>query len=247
LSPETLPAFLLFAALAIALPGAALQGLFRVRVEAALVLPLGTAFCAGAYWLSLVLDLPWLFPILVLLAVASAAGRWTGVTALRPSVAHSGSAGASDSDLRLPGRERAQAATPSAPAEGAGKQLRGIAPPLLALLALLAVTQFPFNRLATDGTGDFLLDPLVTFDSAFHVGLTRELVAGHPPQVPGVAGFPLGYHLGTDLVRAAALRWAGVDPWDALTRLDVALWGLALILALRAAAARLGAPPGCER
>ena len=71
---------------------------------------------------------------------------------------------------------------------------------------------------------------------------------GHPPQVPGVAGFPLGYHLGTDLVRAAALRWAGTDPWDSLSRLDVTLWALGLVLALRAVAARLGAAPlavGC--
>src|SRR5690606_26358502 len=43
--------------------------------------------------------------------------------------------------------------------------------------------------------------------------------------------------------RAAALRWAGVDPWDSLTRLDVVLWALALVLAVRAATARLGAPP----
>jgi hypothetical protein len=112
-------------------------------------------------------------------------------------------------------------------------------------VALLAVTQYRWNRLDAsrlDASGDFLLDPLVTSDSAFHVGLTRELVIGHPPQVPGVAGFPLGYHLGTDLVRAAALRWAGTDPWDSLTRLDVTLWALALALALRALAARLGAP-----
>ncbi|HXY39820.1 MAG TPA: hypothetical protein VEQ10_09125, partial [Vicinamibacteria bacterium] len=106
---------------------------------------------------------------------------------------------------------------------------------------LLAVAQFRFNR--TGGDGDFLLDPLVPFDSAFHVGLTRELVIGQPPQVPGVSGFPLGYHLGTDLVRAAALRWAGVDPWDSLTRFDVALWALGLVLGLRALTARLHAPP----
>ena len=122
-----------------------------------------------------------------------------------------------------------------------GPSLRGALPPFLAVAGLLALTQYGGNRL--DASGDFLLDPLVTFDSAFHVGLTHELVIGHPPQVPGVAGFPLGYHLGTDLVRAAALRWAGTDPWDSLTRLDVTLWALGLVLALRAVAARLGAPP----
>jgi hypothetical protein len=58
-----------------------------------------------------------------------------------------------------------------------------------------------------------------------------------------VSGFPIGYHLGTDLVRAAALRWAGTDPWDSLTRFDVTLWAVGLVLALRALVARLGAPP----
>ena len=123
-----------------------------------------------------------------------------------------------------------------------GPPLRGALAPALGLVALLAVTQYPWNRVDS-ATGEFMLDPLVTFDSAFHVGLTNELAASYPPQVPGVSGFPIGYHLGTDLVRAAALRWAHVSPWDSLTRLDVTLWGLALVLSLRALAARLGAPP----
>jgi hypothetical protein len=206
LSLHGLPAFLLFAALAIALPGVALQRLVRRTVDPAIVLPLGTAFCAGAYWVALVLDRPWLFPLAVL--AVSPIG-------LAPVLAAA----------------RARACP------------RGVVAPFLAIVAFLAVTQFPFNRRATDADGGFLLDPLVTSDSAFHVGLTRELVAGHPPQVPGVAGFPLGYHLGTDLVRAAALRWAAVDPWDSITRLDVVLWALALVLGLRSITARLGAPP----
>jgi hypothetical protein len=198
-------AWLLFAAAAIGLPGVALQRLARVPVEAALVIPLGTAWSSGTYWISLVLDRPWLFPC----GTALAAGA-----------------------LLVPLGPWRRAEGPS---------LRGALPPFVAVVALLALTQYGANRL--DASGDFLLDPLVTFDSAFHVGLTRELVIGHPPQVPGVAGFPLGYHLGTDLVRAAALRWAGTDPWDSLSRLDVTLWALALVLALRAGAARLGAPP----
>lgn len=122
-----------------------------------------------------------------------------------------------------------------------GPSLRGALAPLAAVVLLLAFTHYGWNRVGP--SGDFLLDPLVTFDSTFHVGVTHELVTGYPPQVPGVAGFPLGYHLGTDLVRAAALRWADTSPWDSLTRLDVTLWALALILALRAVMARLGAPP----
>jgi hypothetical protein len=205
LHPAGQLAFLPFAALAVLLPGLALQRLARTPIEPALVIPLGTAWCAATYWLSLVAGQPWLFPLATALLAATfllPLGRW-----------------------RL----------------AEGPSLRGALPPFLAVVAFLAVTQYGGNRVGA--TGEFLLDPLVTFDSAFHVGLTRELVAGYPPQVPGVAGFPLGYHLGTDLLRAAALRWAGIDPWDSLTRLDVTLWALGLVLGLRAVAARLGGPP----
>lgn len=201
----SLLAYLLFASLAILLPGVALQRVLRLPVEPALVIPLGTAYCAGSYWLALTTGGAWLFP------VAVAAGALLLIVPSGP--------------WRL------------APGPG----LKGAIAPALGLLALLAVAQFRFNRLSPEG--DFVLDPLVTFDSAFHVGLTRELVIGQPPQVPGVSGFPLGYHLGTDLVRAAALRWAAVDPWDSLTRFDVTLWGLALVLGLRSLSTRLGAPP----
>jgi hypothetical protein len=195
----------LFALAGLVLPGMALQRLARVPLDPALVLPLGTAFCAGSYWVALVCGQPWAFPLLCALAA--------GALALP----------------RLPWRR------------AAGPSVRGALPALLVLMALLAVTQYRWNRVGANG--DFLLDPLVPFDSTFHVGLTHELVTGYPPQVPGVAGFPLGYHLGTDLVRAAALRWAHVDPWDSITRLDVTLWAFSLMLVLRAVTARLGAPP----
>jgi hypothetical protein len=204
LLPLGLALWIVFAWVAIVVPGLALQRLARARVDPALVLPLGTAWCAGTYWLSLSADQLWLFAVAQLVAA--------GV-------------------LLLPLGPWRRADSPP---------LRGAIPFLLALIALLAVTQYRWNRL--DASGDFLLDPLVTSDSAFHVGLTHELVIGHPPQLPGVAGFPIGYHLGTDLVRAAALRWVGTDPWDSLTRLDVTLWAFALALVLRALAARLGAP-----
>ena len=115
-----------------------------------------------------------------------------------------------------------------------GPPLRGAVAPLLGIVALLAVTQYPGNRIGA--SGDFLLDPFVAADTAFHVGVTRELVVGYPPRVPGLAGHALGYHLGTDLVRAAALRWAGVDPFDSIARFDVTLFALALLLAVRGAA-----------
>jgi len=202
-----LPAFLLFAAGAVVLPGLALQRLARVAFDPALLVPLGTASCALAFWASLALGAGWLFPaaLALLLGAALALGRGPVRRADGPS-------------------------------------LRGAVPAGLALVVLLSVTQYPFNRLDPE-TGDFRLDPLVTADSAFHVGLTHEILSGQPPQVPGVSGFPIGYHLGTDLVRAAALRWAGLSPWDMLTRFDVTLWGLGLVLLLRALAGRLGAPP----
>ena len=215
LSSTTLLAYLLFLAAAVLLPGVALQRGARVRPQASLVIPLGGSYCAGAYWVALALDQPWLFPALL---AASALGL------LRPPP-------------RAPGEPR----RPGPRVFPAPAHLLAIALPCLGLLAMLALAQFPFNRRAPNG--DFLLDPLVPFDSAFHVGLTHELAIGYPPQIPGVSGFPIGYHLGTDLVRAAALRWVGTDPWDALTRLDVLLWGIALILALRAVTAQLGAPP----
>lgn len=58
-----------------------------------------------------------------------------------------------------------------------------------------------------------------------------------------MSGFPVGYHFGTDLVRAAALRWAAVDPYDAIARFDVTLGALALIVALRAATRVTGGAP----
>jgi len=196
-----------FALVALLLPGIALQRALRQDVEAALVVPLGAAWCAATFWASLRTGVPALFPIALgaLVVAALLAGR-------RP--------------IRL------------AP----GPSWRGALPPALALVLVLALTQYPWNRV-DPGTGEFMLDPLVTSDSAFHVGLTHELLSGGPPQVPGVAGYAIGYHLGTDLVRAAARRWAGLSPWDSLTRFDVTLWAVALVLLLRSVAWRLGAPP----
>jgi hypothetical protein len=106
------------------------------------------------------------------------------------------------------------------------------------LVALLAATQYRANRVGPDGS--FLLDVGEHVDTAVHVGVTWELVAGYPPQVPGLAGVPMRYHVGSHLVRAAAARWARVHPYDSLSRFDVTLWGIALVLALRAAAHALG-------
>jgi hypothetical protein len=110
--------------------------------------------------------------------------------------------------------------------------------PVAALFAVLLATRWWGNRVLP--SGDFRVDSLNWKDVTFHVGLVRELTLGFPPQVPGLAGVPLSYHFGLDLVRSFALRFAGADPYDVLTRFDPLLWATALVLALRAATASLG-------
>ena len=119
-----------------------------------------------------------------------------------------------------------------------GPPVRGVLLPLALLVALFALTQYRVNRVGADGA--FLLDVGEHADTALHVGVTWELVAGYPPQVPGLAGVPMRYHVGSHLVRAAAARWAGIHPYDAISRFDITLWALALVLVLRATAHELG-------
>jgi hypothetical protein len=197
---------LAFVLLALVVPGIGLQRWPRARVDPALVLPLGAAQAAAAYWLALVAGRPWLFPVLLL---APAAGS------LRRPAPRDGPAG--------PGR----ASLPS---------WRRLLPPALAVVALLALTQYRGNRPAADGS--FLLDPMG--DQPLHAGIARELTLPYPPQVPGLAGVPLRYHYGADLVRAAALRWAGVAPYALLNRLEPTLWALGLMLVLATLTLRLG-------
>jgi hypothetical protein len=189
---------LLFLTLAIVLPGVGIQCWARLGVDPSLVLPLGATQAAAAYWVSLRLGRPWLFP--VLLALSS-----VGVL--------------------LRGRLRTAATPP-----------RAILAPALALVALLAMTQYGGNRPSADGP--FLLDPMG--DQPLHAGLAWELTLPYPPQVPGLAGVPLFYHYGSDLVRAAALRWAKLQPYDALSRFEPTLWAVGLMLALSGLTTRLG-------
>lgn len=108
-----------------------------------------------------------------------------------------------------------------------------------ALVLLLAVTQYRGNRPAPDG--GFAFDPMG--DQPLHAGITWELTLPWPPQVPGLAGVPLSYHYGADLVRAAARRWAGVVPYAPLNREEPTLWALALLLSLAGLVRRLGGGP----
>ncbi len=193
--------FLLFALFALVVPGLGLQRLARVRLDPALVLPLGLLWCALAYSLSLFSGVPLLFPALSL--------GWL-LALVRPR------------DWR-----RAE-----------GPSLGGALPAILLLVLLFALTQYRVNRV--DGQGRFLLDIGEHVDTALHVGVTFELVTGYPPQVPGLAGVPMHYHVGSHLVRAAAERWAAVHPYDAISRFDITLWAIALVLALRGAAQAIG-------
>ncbi len=193
--------FVLFVLLALVSPGAGLQRWARVRVDPALVLPLGGSLAALAHWLSLASGLAWLFPLALAVAAAGLVVR------------------------------RAGSLDPALP--------RSVWPAVAALVALLAATQYRWNRPAPDG--GFLLDPMG--DQPLHAGITWELTLPYPPQVPGLAGIPLSYHFGADLVRAAALRWAGVAPYAPLNREEPTLWALALMLALGGVVRRLGGSP----
>jgi len=195
--------YVAFVFLAVLLPGIALQRLQRVRADPALVLPLGLAACALAYWLSLIANAPWLFVALLL-------GLSATLVATRLSWSD-------------------------------GPSLRGALLPFAVVVALFSVTVYRNDQL--DAEGAFLAGGALPDDAIFHVGLTHELALSASPQVPGLSGFPLSYHLGSALVRAAALRFGGVHPYDALSRFDDTLYALALILALRAAVHALGGSP----
>ena len=195
--------YLAFVLLAVLGPGVVVQRLLRVPIDRGLVLPLGIAFTAGLHWLSLVAELPWLFPSVCLaLDLWLVRARWTWAP---------------------------------------GPSLRGALPAAVGLMAFLALTQYGENR-STSGAG-FAFERLYEEDTTFHVGLVWELSHTYPPQVPGASGFTLAYHVGLELLQAASVRWAAVSPYDSLSRFDVTLVGLALLLALRAAAHALGGSP----
>jgi hypothetical protein len=114
--------------------------------------------------------------------------------------------------------------------------------PVVVMVGVLAFTEYPLQR--ADGRGPFLLDPVHPEDQAFHAGLAWELTHTYPPEVPGFSGERMTYHFGLPLVRAAACRFAGIRPYDSLTRLDNTLGVLALALALSGAVSALGGSGG---
>lgn len=119
-----------------------------------------------------------------------------------------------------------------------GPRLRGAAVPIAAIVVLFALTEYRQNRRDTDGS--FIVDRVDPEDQTFHVGLTFELSHSYPPQVPGLGGYALDYHLGWPLVRAAAVRWTGLTPYDLMNRWDLTLMAIALVLVVRSVTALLG-------
>jgi hypothetical protein len=126
-------------------------------------------------------------------------------------------------------------------ARAPGPSLRGAIPAFLAVVLVFALTEYGGNRLGP--RGEFVFDNVVPEDSAFHVGLAWELSVSYPPDVPGLSGIPMGYHLGLPLVRGAGIRFAHLHPYDLMSRFEITLVALGLILALREAARQLGASP----
>ena len=55
-------------------------------------------------------------------------------------------------------------------------------------------------------------------DIAFHLSIAHELTHSIPPQAPFLAGRPLGYHCGMDLLAAMLARMAGVSVLDSTVR-----------------------------
>ena len=79
MSPLALLLWAAFAAVALVVPGLALQRVFRTPVDPALVIPLGTAFSAGMFWAALATGQAWLFPSALALATAglvASPGAW---------------------------------------------------------------------------------------------------------------------------------------------------------------------------
>jgi hypothetical protein len=202
---EALLRYLAFALLAIVGPGLALQRALRLKIDPALVAPLGIVACAAAYALGLALSLRAVFPAALVLLNLGLLGRrdcW-----------------------RLAG----------------GPRVRGALAPLAVTIALFALTQYPWNRMI--GDGGFAFDSGEGPDTAFYVGVAWELAVSYPPQAPALAGVPMAYHNGPHIVRGATAYWAGIHPYDAISRFDNTLLALALILALRGAVAMLGGSP----
>ncbi len=76
---------------------------------------------------------------------------------------------------------------------------------------------FYYRNLAWPGTGGLSYSPGVP-DVLLHTSLAAELSHAVPPQIPFLAGEPLSYHVGMDLVAAVLHRYGGVAIPDLVVR-----------------------------
>ncbi|HJX37071.1 MAG TPA: hypothetical protein VJ714_00595 [Anaerolineae bacterium] len=99
------------------------------------------------------------------------------------------------------------------------------------LLCLVPLTVLPMYYrnldLLPQGGMNFLRKPN---DAVFHLSISNELTHSIPPQAPFLAGRPLGYHFGMDLLPAMFSRLAGVSVLDSTVRFfPTFLLGLAVL------------------
>jgi hypothetical protein len=103
----------------------------------------------------------------------------------------------------------------------------------LAGIFLLGVATFAylpqyFSNLTASADGGMRAQPID--DVFFHLAISRELAHSIPPQNPLFSGYPLSYHVGSDLATAMLATAAGVGLPDAALRLmPVLIWALAIL------------------
>ena len=96
---------------------------------------------------------------------------------------------------------------------------------------------FLFRNLTTTGAGALTYFGLS--DIVLHASIAAELSHSIPPQVPSMAGLPLSYHVGMDLVAAVLNRYAGLAIPDVVARFSPVLFISVDVLAVFCLARRL--------
>jgi hypothetical protein len=98
------------------------------------------------------------------------------------------------------------------------------------LLPLLALPMYYRNlALLPQDSMSFLRKPN---DAIFHLSIAQELTHSIPPQAPFLAGRPLGYHYGMDLLVAMFARTAGLSVLDLTARFVPTLLLVMAVLAV---------------
>lgn len=218
------PLFLLCVAYLLYVPGRFLVDLTRLEIgtldHLSLSLVLGMLSSSLAFWLAVAAGRPWLVHAWPLAAIA-------GLAAFRFLRSNR-----SASRLGKPRGEHA-----------------AIGALVLAAWALLAFHPLYFRNLTVaPDSGIAALpasSPCGQPDALLHLSITNELTHTVPPQVPFVAGKPLSYHYGMDVLAAMFVRTAGLDPFDVTVRfLPALLLGMAILSIFVFSRLWLGSPWG---